>query len=112
MIGPAIAVENDPLAPTMASSRAPPRGNRSDLMPSMVGHQNAVPAANRAAAANAETGVVADPKRNRPTAAATAVDAINATGDRRCAALPRNCRIKYMMPFTHTRTRMPACAEL
>ena len=52
------------------------------------------------------------PNRKSPAAAAAAVDAMSAMGDTRCAAPPRNCRIRYMMPFTHTRTRMPACAEL
>src|SRR5262245_56713680 len=112
MIGPAMAVENDPLAPTIARSSAPPRGNRSDVIPSIVGHQNATPAAKSAAAANAAAGVLAAPNKNSPAAAATAVLAMSVVGDSRCAAPPRNCRITYMMPFTHTSTRMPACAEL
>src|SRR5690349_5030688 len=100
--GPAMAVEKEPDAPTIASSSAPPRGNRSDVIPSIVGHQNATPPAKSAAAANAAAGVVALLKRNNPAAAANAVDAMSAVGGTRCAAPPRNCRIKYMMPFTHT----------
>src|ERR1700704_711396 len=110
--GPAIAVENDPVAPMIARSSAPPRGNRSEVIPSIVGHQNAVPAAKSAAAANAVNGVRAILNRNRPAAAATAVEAMSAMGDTRCAAAARNWRIRYMIPFTQTSTRMPACAEL
>src|SRR5437667_9086759 len=80
MIGPAIAVEKLPLAPMIASSRAPPRGKRSDVMPSIVGHQNAMAAAKTAAAANAAAGVLARLNRYRPRAAGTAVTAISATG--------------------------------
>src|SRR5438093_6292402 len=76
MTGPAMAVEIEPVAPMMASSSAPPRGNRSDVIPSIVGHQNATPAAKSAAAANAVNGVVAIPNKNRPAAAAIAVTAI------------------------------------
>ena len=50
MIGPATAVEMLPEAPMMASSSAPPAGNRSEVMPSIVGHQNAVPTASSVAA--------------------------------------------------------------
>src|SRR5437762_1550432 len=112
MTGPAIAVENDPVAPMIASNSAPPRGNRSEVIPSIVGHQKATPAAKSAAAAKAVNGVLAMPNRNNPAAAATAVDAINAIGETRCATPPRNWRIRYMMPFTHTSTRIPACAAL
>src|SRR5438093_8265893 len=83
MTGPAMAVEIEPVAPMIASSSAPPRGNRSDVMPSIVGHQNATPAAKSAAAANAVSGVRAMAKRNNPAAAATAVEAMSATGDTR-----------------------------
>ena len=76
-------MENEPVAPMIARSSAPPRGNRSDVMPSMVGHQNATPAAKSVVAANAVEGVRAMPKRNRPIAAAAAVDAMSATGDMR-----------------------------
>ena len=47
------------LARTHSGWYLPERGNRSEVMPSMVGHQNAVPAAKIAAAANAVSGVVA-----------------------------------------------------
>ena len=55
--GPAIAVAKLPVPPMIASPSAPARGNRSDVMPSIVGHQNAVPTASSAAAANAAIGV-------------------------------------------------------
>ncbi len=57
--GPAMAVAKLPVPPMIASPSAPVRGNRSDVMPSIVGHQNAVPIASSAAAAKAATGVCA-----------------------------------------------------
>src|SRR6187399_772993 len=74
--GPEIAVEMLPDAPMMASSNAPPDGNRSDVMPSIVGHQNAVPTARSAAATYHIIGVVVWPKRYRPRAASGAVTAM------------------------------------
>src|SRR5438445_11234560 len=90
MIGPAIAVEKLPLAPMIASSSAPPRGNRSDVIPSIVGHQNAIAAANTAAAAKAAAGVLARLQRYSPAAAGSAVTPINATGAITCAARAPN----------------------
>src|SRR5262245_21452076 len=71
--GPDTAVAIEPDAPTMARSSAPPRGNRSEVIPIMLGHQNAVPTASSAAATNQVAGPVACPKRNKPTAASGAV---------------------------------------
>ena len=48
-----MAVAKLPVPPMMARPSAPARGNRSDVMPSIVGHQNAVPIASSAAAAKA-----------------------------------------------------------
>ena len=90
VIGPAIAVEKLPLAPMIASSSAPPRGNRSDVIPSIVGHQNAIAPANTAAAAKAAAGVLARLKRYSPAAAGSAVTPINATGEITCAARAPN----------------------
>src|SRR5205809_288031 len=112
MIGPAIAVEKLPLAPMIANKSAPPRGNRSDVMPSIVGHQNATPAANRVAAANAAPGLSARLNMYRPAAAGAAVTAMSAIGETACAAFAPNCRNRYITPLIHTTTRIPACVEL
>ena len=61
--GPEMAVAKLPLPPTIASPSAPAFGKRSDVIPSIVGHQNAVPMASKATAAKAPVGVVTCPKR-------------------------------------------------
>ena len=90
MVGPATAVEMLPEAPTIASSSAPPAGNRSEVMPSMVGHQNAVPTASNAAARNHMGTVVVWPNKYRPAAASGAVEATSSVGDILCGIWPRN----------------------
>src|SRR5215471_12178263 len=81
--GPAIAVAMLPVPPTTASPRAPAFGNRSDVMPSIVGHQNAVPIARSAAAMNAVADDAAWLNRYSPSAAEIAVVAMSAIGDTR-----------------------------
>ena len=109
MTGPAIAVANDPADPMSPSASAPPRGKRSAVMPSMVGHQKAVPMASSAAAAKAICADCACAKSQRPEAARGAVQAISDRGAKRRASGAPNWRNSQTMPLIQTSTNTPAC---
>ena len=112
MTGPAIAVEKLPVAPITASAERPVRGKRSEVIPSIVGHQNAMPTANTPAKKNAAVRLVAWLNRYRPIAATAAVMAIRAVGAILCDTLWPNWRIRYITMLIHTTCRMPAWSGL
>src|SRR5690606_30868496 len=112
MTGPEMAVAKLPVAPITARPSAPDLGNRSDVMPSIVGHQNAMPMAKTAAQRNADAAVVAWLNMYNPMAATTAVTAMSAVGATLCDTPWPNCRIRYITMLIQTTWRMPACSSL
>src|SRR5579872_6385439 len=65
ILGSATATDSMPTPPMIDISSAPPRGNRSDVTPSIVGQKYVLPTANVVAAASATTALA--PGRSDPS---------------------------------------------
>ena len=93
-------MESVPAVPIRPISRAPPRGNRSDAVASMVGLMKQTPQPHKVAARMPVTGEFATLRASSPKDASRQEIQSRPIGDSLCAIGPAKCRATNMMPLT------------